>query len=161
MSALTARVAKLVDEVGLCWEWRGARHCVSGYPMMRHQGLVRSVRWFLAVDIGIDVQDKFVTNTCNNQRCVNPEHIEAVELSTLRKRIADRTLANSNPARRQKISAAKRKITPEVVAEIRAAEGTRREIAARFGISVSTVNSIMRYETALDFKNPFFGLMKR
>jgi hypothetical protein len=61
---------------------------------------------------------------CRNRGCVNPDHLEPVT-------------AAENVQR-----SSKAKLDAEAVAEIRTATGLQREIAARFGVSPSTVSLI-------------------
>lgn len=68
----------------------------------------------------------------------------------------------SSPLRMKKLADKARensKLNSELAAEIRDAEGTQREIAARFGISQATVSVIKRGKTWRDYFNPFIQLI--
>lgn len=78
----------------------------------------------------------FVLHSCDNRKCVNPDHLS---LGTFDDNMAD-MVGKLRQAHGQKNGHAKLK--PEQVREIRAAIGTHREIAARYGVTQSLVSMI-------------------
>ena len=74
------------------------------------------------------------------------------------------TLSYITVERNAKISATQRrkvgKLTPEIVAEIRASDATLKELSEKYGIAKSTVGDIRRFEGWKDYSSPFMGLMR-
>tara|TARA_R110000868_G_scaffold39383_1_gene137267 strand:- start:3340 stop:3849 length:510 start_codon:yes stop_codon:yes gene_type:complete len=159
---LLAFLQARVDEVGDCWEWRGAVQRGSRAPVMRYQGSARQVRRVLATELGLPLQDRLATCKCANALCVNPRHIVTVTRQELQRRTADITQLHVNPARCRKLAQSARrngKLTEAQVAEIRAIDGMRqRDIAALYGITQSTVSAIRRGVKWKDYSNPWLQL---
>jgi hypothetical protein len=145
-----------------CWEWTGAVQPHGATPTMRHNGRVTGVRRFLALDMGIDVNKKVVTHKCGNPLCVNPAHITVITRNKLQKRIAKERNYLTNPLRMKNIAdkaREKSKLNLDIVAQIRAAEGPQRVIAAQYGITQATVSCIKTGRTWRDYSNPFAALV--
>lgn len=127
-----------------CLEWQGSVGS-SGYGQLGAEkpakGMVSAHRtaWILAN--GSIPPGKFVCHKCDNKRCVEITHLflGSPKDNTLdmvakgRGRDPSPMYGTENPAC---------KLTPEQVLEIRALMLTEREIARRFNISRSQVNSI-------------------
>ena len=150
MTELIRRIRNLVTEEGDCWIWHGAMQSNSTVPMIRYGNGTMSVRRAILVDRGATVTNLQATYTCGNPLCVNPEHVEAVRRGTLQKRIAARRTEAEEILRGRNIALAIRangkriKRSLEFAREIRAAEGTQREIAQRYGSTQSEVSEIKR-----------------
>jgi hypothetical protein len=158
---LIETIKKHVVEEGDCWNWTGAHQSCGSVPTMRWQGKVGSVRRFVLLDQGVNLDKRLATYTCGNPDCVNPEHLAP----TTRKRLQVRTVAESsytsNPMRRKRVSDKARlrgKLNLDQAMAVRHAEGTQRDIAARFGVSQATVSVIKRGVTWQDYTNPFARL---
>jgi len=150
------------EEIGDCWDWKGALQACGTTPMMRHQGKTISVRRLIMQDQGFEVEGKVATCTCGNHLCVNPEHLELITRKRLTKRVASKINRSISVLRMAKISSVARqhsKINKQIAEEIRQAEGTQREIARRFGVSQATVSVIKRGLTWRDYNNPFAQLI--
>lgn len=161
LAVLIERLRKHSDEVGDCWEWFGSMQSCGSTPAMNWKGHVKPVRRFIAEEMGLDIAGKLVTCKCRNYLCVNPDHIMVVTRKRLQALTAKEQAYANNPARVKKISdkaRARSRLTMEIVEQIRAAEGKQRDIAARFGISQTTVSVIRRGEAWRDHTNPFAGL---
>lgn len=162
MNKLLARIRKMVVEIGDCWEWQGALQHKSPVPTMNYGGSVKPVRRHIAEASGAVLAGKLATYSCGNQLCVNPDHVIVVTRRRLQQRTAKELKPQSNPMRIKKLSdiaRARGKLTPELAQAIRDAEGTQRDIAARFGISQATVSVIKRGKTWRDYTNPFTQLI--
>lgn len=162
MSQLIEQINARCIDVGDCWEWQGAMQACGSTPMVRIKQKTISVRRLLLQHLGVNVQGKVCTYKCGNALCVNPEHLEAVSRKKLSKRVAESTRYAANVMRKAKLACKARtrsKLTAEQVAEIKQAEGTQRQIAARYGVSQATISSIMRGRTWRDYTNPFTQLL--
>lgn len=162
MKELIERVLKHIDEVGDCWEWNGATQSNSPTPSINWKRQCKPVRRVLAEAMGKAIQGKFVTCKCRNELCVNPDHLLVVTRKRLQEMLAKERNYQVNPVRMKKLADKARlnsKLTVELAAEIRDAEGTQREIAARYGISQATVSVIKRGKTWRDYSNPFAQLI--
>lgn len=150
------------DEVGDCWEWRGAMD--GSAPVMRPAGsrkLVPVRRLVLQLS-GKTVEGRLACAKCLNGRCVAPAH--AVGLS--RQQLQERTAARHghSPVRNSKIAKARRSrshITEEIVAQMRASGLTTRAAAAAFGCGQSAAADIMAGRTWRNYSSPFAGLGAR
>lgn len=162
MKELIERVRRHIDEIGDCWEWNGATQTKSPTPMINYQRKVKPVRRLLAETLGKNITGKFVTCKCRNELCVNPDHLLIVTRKRLQEIVSKERNYTSNPVRMKKLADKARlnsKLTLELAAEIREAEGTQRAIAARYGISQATVSVIKRGVTWRDYSNPFAQLI--
>lgn len=161
LSAFILQMQGLCKERDGHWEWIGATTSKGATPIMNWRGKSVMVRRTLLRLKGIDVTGKRATYGCNNPRCVNPSHITTATCSQLRRRDAKNRprdalwRANISKAVRAK----RGKLTDQMVAEIRAADGTQRQIAARYGIAQATVSSIRRGVKLVDYTNPINALV--
>lgn len=78
-------------------------------------------------------------HSCNNPSCVNPKHLR---WDTQAGNLADRHANGTHPAGAKNPRA---KLTQEQVNAIRADNRTRREIAAEYGVSISTITAVKLY----------------
>ena len=162
MKELTERVRRHIEEIGDCWEWTGAMQSRAPTPMINYERKVQPVRRALAEKMGKSIKGKLVTCKCRNELCVNPDHLLVVTRKRLQEMVSKERKYTSNPVRMQKLATKARahaKLTKELAAEIREAEGTQREIAARYGITQATVSVIKRGVTWRDYSNPFAQLI--
>lgn len=156
-------IRKHVIEEGDCWNWTGALQPCGSVPTMNFRGKVGAVRRFILEDQGVELGKRLATYTCGNKHCVNPEHVAPITRRALQVRNARELGYASNPARRKKLSdnARKRaKITQEIADEIRAADGTQREKAERYGLGQATISRIMLNKCWIRYDNPFAGLFR-
>lgn len=121
-----------------CWEWQGCRK-KNGYGYLgKSTGRLYAHRISFEVSTGHPPGAFFVCHRCDNPGCVNPAHLF---LGTAADNADDRG-AKGRSAKGSKIGTAL--LRDAVVLQIRAAEGTQKEIAARFGTSRSNVSLIKR-----------------
>ena len=138
MDELIERVRLHIDEIGDCWEWNGAMQSNSPTPAINWKRKVQPVRRLLASELGKQITGKFVTCKRRNELCVNPDHLLIVTRKRLQEMLAKERNYQVSPVRMKKLADKARqnsKLTVELAAEIREAEGTQRAIAARFGVT--------------------------
>lgn len=119
---------------GDCWEWLGA-HDRRGYgyistaPGKRMYAHRFSYQMFRG-----DMDDRYVCHSCDNPRCVNPDHLFlGSHLDNMR-----------DAAEKGHFGRHKRVLTDEQLAEIRriGRAMTRHQLAAMFGVSVGTISRV-------------------
>lgn len=119
-----------------CVEWRGADDGRQGYGKFKVGGRsVRAIRWiYVALGLGKLTRRHVVGHTCDNPRCVNPNHLEAM---THRQNMRDK-------ARKGRVRQGAR-LNADTVSLIKFAssEGaTPRMISGQLGINYSTVRNV-------------------
>jgi len=139
----------------------------NGHPTARHDGkaqLVRKLVWqWKRSDMPAG---KVITTTCENKLCLNPEHMEAVTMKTLTKRMGAKGGIMSDPIRSAKIAATWRekhaKLTVEQVRDIRTSNETGIAMAHKYGIAQCNIYAIRKHKLWRDYTgNPFQGLGAR
>ena len=160
--SLIEKIQGHVVEQDGCWIWTGAVQIACGcVPTMNHNGKVGAVRRFILEEQGVVLGKRVATYTCGNPKCVHPDHTAPATRRAVQLRSAKESGYASNPARRKKLAenARKRaKLSMELAAEIRNAEGTQRQIAQRYGVSQSVVGRVIRGQAWLSYSSPFAGL---
>lgn len=162
MTPLQEHVKSKTEECGQCWDWTGAVQTHGNTPTMRHNGKVGSVRRFLAMELGKNVDGKIVTHKCGNPACVNPDHIAVMPRGDLQRRISKTMNYKTNTVRMKRISDKSRenaKLNEEMVKEIRQSCQTQRLIAKAYGVTQATISCIKTGRTWKDYKNPFAALV--
>jgi predicted XRE-type DNA-binding protein len=158
---LIEQIRKHVVEEGDCWNWTGAMQTSGTVPTMNYKRKVGAVRRFILQEQGVDLSKRLATYTCGNPLCVNPEHVSPATRRAVQRRTTEEQGHQKSLLRRKKLAdnARKRaKLNPELARQVREADGTQDEIAARFGVSQATVSVIKRGVTWKDYNNPFAGL---
>ena len=146
---------------GDCWEWHG---CMQGsIPMMKHGSKVANVRRLVLIELGTPMKGYIATYTCGNPACVNPEHTARSTRAQMNRRIMADMNSATNTLRVKRIADVKRntqsKLSLDDVRQIRASDDTQRNLAARFGVTQTTVGRIRRGEMWKTFSaSPFSGL---
>lgn len=168
MSRLIDTIKKHVVEEGDCWNWTGALQSPGVTPTMRWNGKVGSVRRFILLERDgktPNAQPHLATYSCSNPMCVHPEHTTWALRRTVQRRTTREQRHQSDIVRCKKLADKARtraKLTPELAAAVREAEGVQHEIAVRFGISQATVSAIKTGRTWRTYgATPFSGLGAR
>lgn len=145
MSFLIARVMSRVVEVGECLEWTGGYSKRS--PRISYEGTLLNVRRALAIDANMlkgDDDERVAVVSCDNWRCVRPEHVQLMLRSEVQKRTSRRQNRIIGARKISTKARKKAKISAEIAAEIRASTETQRQIAKRYGVSQSLVYAIRK-----------------
>lgn len=166
MSHLIDAITRHAVEDGDCWRWTGALQSCGATPVMHYKRKVGAVRRFILLDKGpAPLGQVLATYSCGNPLCVNPEHAQWAKRKTVQQRTFKERGHQNDALRCKKLAdkaREKAKLTEELAAQVREAHGNQREIAARFGISQSTVSSIKLGKTWRSYVgNPFVGLGAR
>jgi hypothetical protein len=158
---LIEKIQRHVTLEGDCWEWRG---CVQGsVPIMKHNGNPSNVRRLVLLERGVPMTGFVATYTCGNAKCVNPDHTGRSTRAQTNLMIAANMNTATNTLRVKRIADVKRntqsKLSLDDVRQIRASDDTQRNLAARFGVTQTTVGRIRRGEMWKTFSaSPFSGL---
>lgn len=117
-----------------------------GYKNTYHDGQKASahrVAYCVANGLRLsDIKGKVVMHTCDNKRCVNPEHLELGSASRNTADAYDRGLAPKLFGEANKGHV----LTAEQVVEIKESTAGARELGRRFGVAHSTISRIRRGE---------------
>lgn len=166
MSALIERIQASAVHDGDCWRWIGARQTTrGGTPQIRWGGRTSSVRRFILLERGVDMQGFMASTSCGNPDCVNPAHVVRKTRAELVVESAAAMDAGARAVRSTRLSQAMRgrvaKLSEEIAQAIREDGRSHRAIAAAYGISSHTVGSIKRGEMWRQHGgNPFAQLMR-
>jgi hypothetical protein len=121
-------------EIGPCWQWIGGRMNSWGYGGFGVAGkphLAHRVAWLIHHGTW---PNRHVLHACDNRRCVNPAHLrEGTDADNMRDRM-DR-------------GGYFMKLSESAAREILASNEPGKVLAARFGVSISTVSDIQRGKT--------------
>ena len=152
MSAVAqARFWSKVDRRGRleCWNWKAGTNGF-GYGVFGYKVAGRRVQWYAhrisASLFGITTAERCILHSCDNPRCVNPEHLRS---GTSTDNDADRVLRGRSPHGEGNPCA---KLTALAVREIRTrrAAGDKtsyRKLAVEYGVSHQSVYLAATYKT--------------
>lgn len=132
--------------VSPCEMWQGRRNN-RGYGVLSIRGReTLAHRYVMAQRHGEDgLIGKIVMHLCDNPPCVNPEHLR---IGTHSDNITDMWRKGRGPAHdRGGERSSFAKLTSEQVDQIRNDDRTLREIAADYGVHLSTISLIRRGKT--------------
>ena len=167
MSALIDRIQASAVHDGDCWRWIGARQSRGQTPCMTWNGKVGNVRRFILLERGVPMKGLLAWTSCGNQHCVNPAHaVPATRavVSTASHAAMDeaaralRAMRTAHAVRARGV-----KLSMEIADAIRDDERPQRTIAAEYGISQHTVQSIkagLMWRKYTAASNPFTQLMR-
>jgi hypothetical protein len=143
MATITERFWSKVERGPNCWVWTGTKTGAPGRPpyggfRITERRTIRAHRFSWELHFGPVPDGLIVCHSCDNRLCVRPEHLF---VGTHAENIADRDRKGRGLAMRgtEHGSAV---LNDETVRAIRAATGSQRAIAARFGASQSQVSRI-------------------
>lgn len=118
----------LVDDSDKCWEWSAATVTKWKYGAFRYNGKTGYAhRFSWELHNGKIPNGLFVLHKCDNPSCVNPEHLFLGTHS-------DNMIDMDKKGRRTL-----RKLTPEIIREIRSSDESLTSMAGRLGVAISTV----------------------
>ncbi len=130
---------------GGCWEWQGAL-ARSGYGVLKVGGrTVTTHRFSWESHRGPIPEGMFVCHTCDNRKCVNPDHLFLGTCADNQADMARKGRARNNPSFGEAHHGAV--LTEADIKEIRrlrAAGMSQREIGARFGMKQGHISDILR-----------------
>lgn len=160
--------ARCIEE-GECWIWQGSVS-PGDVPSMRipqaidpKRPLVGVRRW-IAQHQGKQIAGLFATNSCEDKRCVCPDHVVVMTRKRLQKRAGKTIRKNESPAVattrvQARIRSGNLKIGYEKAREIRLSDKPAEEWAAELGCHVTTVFQAKSGKTWRDYSSPFAGLL--
>ena len=132
-----------------CWLWLGDIS-PNGYGRMsRFLGETYPHR-FMARLVGIDTSN-MVCHSCDNRRCVNPEHLFA---GTAKDNAEDRDIKGHNGSvrGRKNWTRSEPKLTQQIIIDIRKwnynGYATQKELAEDLNVNISTIQRALKMELA-------------
>lgn len=124
---------------GGCWMWPGTGDTAKNYGSIRSHGRHWPAHRFVASLVHGDVTGKQICHRCDRPGCVNPDHLW---IGSREENMADMAAKGKQRGSRN----AQSKLTEESAAEVRGLHASgvgRKEIARRYGVSVSTVAGVL------------------
>lgn len=128
-------------DAGECWEWRGGMF-TAGYGrfFIDTRTSITASRAALILHVGPIPDDADACHTCDNRRCVNPNHLF---VGTPRENALDKvSKGRHNSPRGERNGSAK--LNPIQVDEIRSSPVSHAQTARCFGVSESLVRQIRK-----------------
>ena len=121
-------------EASGCWNWLGSTS-ITGYGRCKCFGEQRAHRVSYAAFKG-PIGNGFILHSCDNPKCVNPEHLR---LGSHADNARDRAIRNRH---------GKQKLTPVQVLEIRTrTDVSGHQLAAIYGVDNKAIRQIKKGET--------------
>lgn len=127
-----------------CWCWRGSK-AISGYCNFFYKGktwLAHRASLLIFGKTKALTEGLVVSHVCRERSCVNPEHL------------AEKTVKENNGSDKRRDGTDQSgdrchfsKLDWEKVKQIRESDEPRKDLAAKFGVTVSCVSAIMRNKT--------------
>lgn len=128
-----------VDEITGCWNWVPPLHH-SGYATLHADGRTRRAhRVSYEVHCGPIPDGMCVCHRCDNPKCINPEHLF---LGTTAENVADRESKGRHNSPKGEEHGCAKLTDQEVIAIRRESGASHREIAAKYGVSRTTVTEV-------------------
>lgn len=136
------RFGRLYKQIGECWEWIGGVDS-DGYGLF--EGVFNTTRYRRAHrfswafhNLSDIPKGMFVCHSCDNPRCVNPEHLR---LGTAAENNSERATKGRNHVQRGE-SGNKAKLTEDQARAILADPRPYPEIAHAYGVATNTISSV-------------------
>lgn len=125
-----------------CWEWSGTLtsqgYGTIGYRTTNKQKQAFAHRISYEYFVGPIPEGLIVLHTCDNPRCVNPNHLSVGSFADNSADMAQK----GRSARGEKN--ANSRLTPDDVRNIRASNETLKVLAGQYGVSAATISCIRR-----------------
>lgn len=126
-----------------CWYWTGSVTCSgNGYGQIQYNGVNGAHRVAYTISKGPIPEGMFVCHTCDNRRCINPDHLW---LGNAKQNAVD--TSNKLRIRNKWTGKSSDKLTEEQVMEILLAKESVIKLAKRYSVSRPTIYRIKWKET--------------
>lgn len=149
---LARRLANGLDAApdGECWEWQRTTNN-DGYPMLRVSGRMEYAHR-LAYELGVGAipDGLHVLHSCDNPRCINPEHLSAGTHARNMRECSQRGRARIPKPEKfgeENGSAKLREVDVRSIRRLLSSGWTQRSIAERFSVSQQTIAKIKSGKT--------------
>ena len=127
-----------------CWLWIGARSTRYGYGRFVIDGELRVAHKVIYEHLFGTIPEPLVAcHKCDNQSCVNPDHIEVKTSGENQRDAYKRNLRRGNGGPRTKVPVTRELI--EQMKQMRASGKRLRVIAEKTGLSISSVHREVRW----------------
>ena len=144
------RLLSIIDRKTKCWNW-GMSVNKDGYGQARHMGLSFGAHrlMFMLIHPHYDVSGRLICHTCDNRRCINPEHLYAgTHKSNMRDMISrgrDNFVGCPSGERHKDAKLTEKKVIA-IRARNNAGEGYR-VLAKAYGVDRTTIKNIVKRVT--------------
>jgi hypothetical protein len=153
---------KRTNDVGQCKEWTG--YYAGSSPVVYHEARMQSTRRLICrLQNNPAPASYFINSTCNNPKCVNPDHFLRHTQKQHAAYMASKVEA-LHPQRLMKLSAmaqVRRKLTDDQVRTILGGTDSCVVLAREFNVNKSLISKIRRgqaHRMTLARNNPFWSL---
>ena len=145
-AAIKARFwSKVVMGSDCCWEWDGAYRAKDNYGAFTvGRKTFSAPRFAYEMEYGPIPEGLLILHSCDNRKCIRPEHLEA---GTQAKNIKDCVVRGRHvPPKGEKNGMSK--LTAETVAAIRAeydgVRGSMTALSKKYGVGVPSIHNVIR-----------------
>ena len=128
---------------GTCWEYAGTINRF-GYGQFYHRGkTIRAHRASYEIKNGPIPDGLLVCHTCDNRKCINPEHLYAGTYADNYRDARERNRLNTPKGENHHAA----KLSPKDVRAIRDSNLPIRKLASIYGVALATIGEAKRGET--------------
>lgn len=127
-----------------CWEWQRYRS-PNGYGRIKHDGVMEYAHRYSFIAHGGEIPDGlYVLHSCDNRRCVNPDHLHAgTHAENLREMVERHRQCSGERNGRSKITDQ----DAAAILDCLSRREPKNDVARRFGISRWSVDFLAKGKT--------------
>ena len=146
MKTTTERFADKVqiNDTTACHEWTATINNATGYGNFQHEGCsVTAHRWIYQHVHQIKLTRKqFVCHTCDNRRCVNPNHLFLGSHADNMRDMAEK--GHTTPGRKE------RSLSSSAIVDIRSSRLPKIQMAKKYNVDVQRIYKIINRQLYCD-----------
>lgn len=145
MKPMIERFLAKVKKTPTCWIWTGAFRSVGGYGFFHlgREGCISAHRAAYIIFKGSIPKGKSILHSCDNKKCVNPEHLTAGTQSQNLKDCLERGRFVAPKGERNGQARLTLAQVESMRSEYTGTRGDLKKLSKKFGVASSTVHSIV------------------